>query len=116
VSGTKAFTGEEAYTREEAMELFRSTAACTDKPIVYLSAGTTSEVFLEMLELALEAGVKFHGVLCGRATWQDGVPEYVKGGVEALDQWLNTVGAQNVSNVNKVLEKAHPWFQARSVA
>jgi len=39
----------------------------------------------------------------------------VKGGVEALDQWLNTVGAQNVSNVNKVLEKAHPWFQARSV-
>jgi tagatose 1,6-diphosphate aldolase len=115
VSGTTAFTGEEAYTREQAMELFRSTAACTDKPIVYLSAGTTSEVFLEMLELALEAGVTFHGVLCGRATWQDGVPEYVKGGVEALDEWLNTVGVQNVRNVNKVLERAYPWFQARSI-
>ena len=115
VAGTKAFKGQQAYTREEAMELFRSTAACTDKPIVYLSAGTSSEVFIEMLELALESGVKFHGVLCGRATWQDGVPVYVKEGAAALDQWLNTAGVQNIQNVNKVLESAHPWYEARSM-
>ena len=115
VSGTKAFQGEEAYTREEAMQHFRDQAAATDRPILYLSAGTTPEVFLEMLNLALESGVKYNGVLCGRATWQDGVPVYVKSGVGALDEWLNTVGAQNVQNVNKVLESAHPWYEARSV-
>jgi len=115
VSGTKAFQGEEAYTREEAMQHFRDQAAATDRPILYLSAGTTPEVFLEMLNLALESGVQYHGVLCGRATWQDGVPVYVKSGVGALDEWLNTVGAQNVQNVNKVLESAHPWYEARSV-
>ena len=69
----------------------------------------------EMLNLALESGVQYHGVLCGRATWQDGVPVYVKDGVGALDEWLNTVGAQNVQNVNKVLESAHPWYEARSI-
>ena len=115
VSGTKAFQGEEAYTREEAMQHFRDQAAATDRPILYLSAGTTPEVFLEMLQLALESGVKYNGVLCGRATWQDGVPVYVKDGVAALDEWLNTVGAQNVQNVNKVLESAHPWYEARSI-
>jgi tagatose 1,6-diphosphate aldolase len=115
VSGTKAFQGEEAYTREEAMQHFRDQAAATDRPILYLSAGTTPEVFLEMLNLALESGVKYNGVLCGRATWQDGVPVYVKNGVGALDEWLNTVGAQNVQNVNKVLESAHPWYEARSI-
>jgi tagatose 1,6-diphosphate aldolase len=115
VSGTKAFQGEEAYTREQAMQVFRDQAATTDKPILYLSAGTTPEVFLEMLELAREAGVKYHGVLCGRATWQEGVPVYIKSGTAALDEWLNTVGAQNVRNVNKVLEQAHPWYEAKSM-
>ncbi|MHB1023413.1 MAG: tagatose 1,6-diphosphate aldolase [Acidobacteriaceae bacterium] len=115
VKDTKAFKGEQAYTRSEAMELFRSTAACTDKPIVYLSAGVSSAAFIEMLELAAESGVSFHGVLCGRATWQDGVPVYVKNGAEALEEWLNTAGAQNVMNINEVLKAAHPWYEARSM-
>ena len=115
VEGSKAFKGEKIHTRAEAMELFRSTAACTDKPIVYLSAGVSSPVFVETLELAVESGVKFHGVLCGRATWQEGVPIYVTHGVGALEEWLDTVGVQNVKNVNKVLESAHPWYEARSM-
>lgn len=115
VKDTKAFKGEQAYTRSEAMELFRSTAACTPKPIVYLSAGVTSPAFLEMLGLAIESGVNFHGVLCGRATWQEGVPIYVKQGEAALEAWLNTTGAQNVMNINQVLNAAHPWFEARSM-
>ena len=115
VKDTKAFKGEQAYTRSEAMELFRSTAACTDKPIVYLSAGVSSVAFVEMLELAVESGVNFHGVLCGRATWQDGVPVYVKNGAAALEEWLNTAGAQNVMNVNEVLKAARPWYEARSM-
>ena len=115
VAGTKAFQGEQAYTKEEAMQHFRDQAATTDKPILYLSAGTTPEVFLEMLELARESGVKYNGVLCGRATWQDGVPVYIKNGPAALDEWLNTQGKANILAVNKVLEQAHPWYEAKSV-
>lgn len=114
-AGTRAFKGEQAYSNAEAKELFRSTAALTDKPIVYLSAGVTSPIFVETLEMAIDSGVKFHGVLGGRATWQDGVPFYVKHGVAALEDWLNTVGAQNVRNVNEVLRSAHPWYEARSM-
>lgn len=115
VEGTRAFKGERAYTKQEAMDIFRSTAALTDKPIVYLSAGVPSTSFIEMLELALESGVKFHGVLGGRANWQDGIPAFVKGGAPALEEWLETAGAQNVKNVNQVLESAEPWYSARSM-
>lgn len=115
VEGTKAFKGQKVHTRAEAMEITRAAAALTDKPIVYLSAGVSSPVFIETLELAAESGVKFHGVLGGRATWQDGVPIYVKQGPAGLKNWLNTIGAENVKNVNKALESAHPWYEARSM-
>jgi tagatose 1,6-diphosphate aldolase len=115
VSGTRSFKGHPAYTRSEAMDLFRSTAACTDKPIVYLSAGVSSSVFVETLELAVESGVEFHGVLGGRATWQDGAPVYARHGAAALESWLKTTGAQNVRNVDEVLKSARPWYEARSM-
>ena len=115
VEGTEAFKGERAYSRTEAMNLFRSTASSTDKPIVYLSAGVSSPAFIEMLELAVESGVAFHGVLGGRATWQEGVPVFVKDGAAALEDWLNTTGAKNLANVNDVLKNAHPWYEARSM-
>ncbi len=115
VEGTRAFGGEKLHSRAEAMELIRTEASLTGKPIIYLSAGVSSQVFIETLELAAESGVKFHGVLAGRATWQDGVPVYAKHGAEALESWLNTSGMQNVKDINRVLERAHPWFAARSM-
>ena len=115
VEGTKAFQGNAVYSRDEAMALFREAAGRTERPIVYLSAGVSSTAFVEMLELAAESGVRFHGVLGGRATWQDGVPVFVKHGAAALEDWMNTSGARNVENVNKVLERAHPWHEASSM-
>jgi tagatose 1,6-diphosphate aldolase len=115
VEGTKAFGGQKLHTRAEAMELMRAAAALTEKPIIYLSAGVTSEVFVETLGMAVESGVKFHGVLGGRATWQDGVPVYAKHGAAALEDWLNTTGLENVRNINRVLTSACPWHEARSM-
>jgi tagatose 1,6-diphosphate aldolase len=115
VEGTKAFNGDKLHTRQQAMELIRAEAALTGKPIIYLSAGVASDVFVETLELAAESGVEFHGVLGGRAVWQDGVPVYVKEGPAALEEWLNTVGLENVRNVNRVLASAHPWYEAKSM-
>jgi tagatose 1,6-diphosphate aldolase len=115
VEGTSAFKGQKLHTRQEAMELIRAEAALTAKPIIYLSAGVSSQVFRETLELAVESDVHFHGVLAGRATWQDGVPVYVKGGTSALEEWLNTKGLQNVREINQVLKSAYPWHEARSM-
>jgi len=113
-TGTSVFKGEQAYTQAEAKELVRSCASLTDKPIVYLSAGVSNAVFVETLQLALVSGAPFHGVLCGRATWQDGVPVYVKQGADGLKRWLETVGLENVERVNEVLKAAAPWREAGS--
>jgi hypothetical protein len=69
-AGTSVFKGEQAYSKSEAMDLLRSTASLTDKPIVYLSAGVSNSAFVESPEMAAGSGVKYHGVLCGRATCQ----------------------------------------------
>lgn len=109
VAGTKAFGGEQAYTRAEALEHFRMAASVTHKPFIYLSAGVTNAIFIETLDLAAESGTTFNGVLCGRATWADGVSVFAKDGEKAFAEWLNTQGVENISNVNKALEAASPW-------
>ena len=112
VAGTRAFSGEgTAYSRQEAIEHFRNTASATSRPFIYLSAGSTDEAFCDMLELAAEAGVKYSGVLCGRATWQDAIPVYANEGVAALEDWLADRGRQNIQALNDVLARgAVPWW------
>ena len=110
VSGTKAYKGEAAYTREQALEYFRDAESMTHKPFIYLSAGVSNPVFIETLELAAESGTKFNGVLCGRATWKDGIPIYAKQGPAAFKQWLETTGVENINNVNEALKAASPWY------
>ena len=109
VEGTRAFKGAAAYTRAEALEHFRRSAAVTKLPFIYLSAGVSNPVFIETLELAGESGVAFNGVLCGRATWKDGIAIYAKQGKDAFRKWLDTTGVENIQNVNKALEAATPW-------
>ena len=110
VAGSKACKGESAYTRDEAKKYFRSAAAVAKKPFIYLSAGVSNDVFNESLELAAEADTNFSGVLCGRATWKEGIPVYAKQGVKALEDWLNDQGVKNINNVNARLKAAKPWF------
>jgi tagatose 1,6-diphosphate aldolase len=115
VEGTEAFRGTALHSRDDAKHLLREAASKTDRPIVYLSAGVSSGVFIETLELAAEAGVRFHGVLAGRATWQEGVPVYVKQGAAALEDWMNTFGVQRIEDINRTLQLARPWQEARSM-
>ena len=109
VEGTRAYKGASAYTRAEALQHFRHSAAVTELPFIYLSAGVSNPVFIETLELAGESGVAFNGVLCGRATWKDGIAIYAKQGPDAFRKWLETTGVENIQNVNKALEAATPW-------
>ncbi|WP_035351110.1 tagatose 1,6-diphosphate aldolase [Edaphobacter aggregans] len=110
VEGTRAFKGEKAYTRAEALQHFRDAETMTHKPFIYLSAGVSNPVFIETLELAGESGTKFNGVLCGRATWKEGIPVYAKEGASAFRRWLETTGVQNIENVNNALKAASPWY------
>lgn len=100
-----------AYTREEARQYFRDVAAEAQVPFIFLSAGVSDTQFLASLTLANEAGVSYAGVLCGRATWQDSIPIYVNGGVQALRSWLEHEGRQNIEALNSVLRNgAQPWW------
>ncbi len=111
VEGTKGFGGQKAYSKQEAMDLFRRSAEVATKPFIYLSAGVSNAEFTESLELAAEAGTKFSGVLCGRATWKDGIPIYGKQGGQAFRSWLEDQGVKNIANVNDRLKAARPWFE-----
>ena len=102
--------GKVAYSKKEAMEHYRRAAAAATKPFIYLSAGVSDDTFRESLELAIEAGVTFAGVLCGRATWKDGIPHYSKHGLQAFEDWLNDRGVKNIQALNEVLKGAKPWY------
>ncbi len=112
VEGSKANPdGQVAYSRDEAKQHFREAAGATRVPFIYLSAGVSDEVFRETLELAAEADTPFSGVLCGRATWQDGIAIYGKSGAVALRRWLEDQGVRNIQALNEVLKKgAKPWW------
>jgi len=112
VQGSKANkTGEVAYTKAEALRHFADASKATSKPFIYLSAGVDDDVFRESLEYAAEAGASFNGVLCGRATWKDGIPVYAKEGAAAFERWLEDRGVKNIEMLNDVLRRsAKPWW------
>ena len=109
VEGSRGFKGEKAYTRAEALDHFRDAASVATKPFIYLSAGVSNPVFIENLEFAAESGTKYSGVLCGRATWLDGVKIYGEKGVKALEDWLSVEGVKNIEAVNDAIKGATSW-------
>jgi tagatose 1,6-diphosphate aldolase len=111
VEGARVSDGPKAYSKQEAMAHFRRAAAVATKPFIYLSAGVSNAEFTEGLELAAEAGTRFSGVLCGRATWKDGIAIYGKQGGAAFRAWLESEGVKNIQNVNDRLKAAHPWYE-----
>lgn len=116
VEGSKEFKGQAAYTRKQALEHYRRAAEVAQKPFIYLSAGVSNPQFIESLNMAAEAGTDYSGVLCGRATWKDGVPVYAKQGVKALEDWLSTEGVKNINAVNDAIRSAKPWHTKYGVA
>jgi tagatose 1,6-diphosphate aldolase len=86
------------------------------KPFIYLSAGVGNAEFVENLHMAVEAGTDFSGVLCGRATWKDGMPIYATKGAKALEDWLSDQGVKNINAVNAALKGATPWTRKMGIA
>ena len=102
--------GETVYTREEAANYFKLQEESTSLPYIYLSAGVSAKLFQDTLKFAHDSGAKFNGVLCGRATWANGVEVFAKEGEKATVEWLNTIGRKNIEELNEVVEKtATSW-------
>ena len=102
--------GEVVYTKEEAASYFKQQDEATNLPYIYLSAGVSAKLFQDTLKFACDSGAKFNGVLCGRATWANGVEVFAKDGEEATVNWLNTVGRKNIEELNAVVAKtATSW-------
>ena len=104
------------YSRSQATAYFRRASDASSLPFIYLSEGVSNETFAAALALASESGSAFSGVLCGRATWQDGVSVFVQHGAAALDDWLSQQGVKNIENVNSRLAAAHPWQEKFAAA
>jgi tagatose 1,6-diphosphate aldolase len=109
VEGSSVYKGQKAYTRAEALDLFRRAAEIAKKPFIYLSAGVGNAQFVESLNMAAEAGTDYSGVLCGRATWKDGIPVYATKGAKALEDWLSSEGVKNIEAVNAAIKPAKSW-------
>jgi tagatose 1,6-diphosphate aldolase len=103
--------GGTAYSREEAVAYFKEQSEATDLPFIFLSAGVSAELFQKTLEFAKESGSTFNGVLCGRATWKNGVAPFAENGEQAGRAWLQDTGKKNIQELNLVLkETASSWF------
>lgn len=97
--------GEVVHTKAEAANFFKEQAEATNLPFIFLSAGVKAELFQETLRFAKNAGSTFNGVLCGRATWADGVESYIVNGEAAAIEWMNSQGRKNIEELNAVLKE-----------
>jgi tagatose 1,6-diphosphate aldolase len=116
VEGSSVYKGQKAYTRAEALGHYRRAAEVATKPFIYLSAGVSNAQFVESLHMATEAGTDYSGVLCGRATWKDGMGIYAKQGIKALEDWLEDQGVKNINAVNAALTGAIPWSKKLGIS
>jgi len=116
VEGSSVYKGQKAYSRAEALAHFKRAADVATKPFIYLSAGVGNAQFVEELHMAAEAGTDYSGVLCGRATWKEGIPVYGKQGIKALEDWLSSEGVKNINAVNAAIQTAKPWYAKAGVS
>ncbi|MGH0594186.1 MULTISPECIES: tagatose-bisphosphate aldolase [Bacillus] len=99
------------YSKEKAASYFKEQSEATKLPFIFLSAGVSAKLFQETLKFAKDSGSTFNGVLCGRATWKDGVIPFAIGGEQAGRHWLKDIGKRNTEELNLVLkETANSWF------
>ncbi|WYJ95502.1 tagatose 1,6-diphosphate aldolase [Enterococcus sp. 9D6_DIV0238] len=92
-------------TKKEPQDLFKAQAETTKLPFIFLSAGVSSELFQQILYFAKESSSTFNGVLCGGATWKEGVTSFAQNGQEAAEEWLQTIEKEHIQKLNEVLKE-----------
>ena len=103
LKGAWGSSSEEA-SRVEVLAQARDAFVSARQPVVFLSGGVSVVEFQAGLEFAAEAGIPFHGVLCGRAVWNGAITAYagatnLKHGESRLVKWLEEEGRANLDAV-----------------
>jgi len=112
MNAVEGFGEEIVYTKAAAAAYFKEQSEATHLPFIFLSAGVSANLFQDTLDFAKESGSTFNGVLCGRATWKNGVHHFVANGEEATRKWLQSEGKKNIESLNKVVERtATSWHE-----
>lgn len=91
------------YSQATAKAFYQEQNKCTPLPFIFLSAGVKPELFQQTLLFAKQAGSRFNGVLCGRATWGGGTDIFKAQGGEQAALWLQTQGIKHISELNHIL-------------
>lgn len=106
-------TEEAVYTQEEAAYYFKLQSEVSSLPFIFLSAGVSAKLFQDTLYFAKKAGSTFNGVLCGRATWKDGVRVFIEQGEVETRAWLQKEGRANIVELNNVLQETASSIYAK---
>ncbi|OTN89045.1 tagatose 1,6-diphosphate aldolase [Enterococcus sp. 7E2_DIV0204] len=104
---------EVVYSKKEALGYFKKQSELTELPFIFLSAGVSTKLFQETLEFAKEAGSKFNGVLCGRATWREGVKPFAAKGEAAGRDWFVTQGKENIETLNEIVDRCGTSWRSK---
>ncbi|MER2227147.1 MAG: tagatose-bisphosphate aldolase [Carnobacterium sp.] len=117
MNAVEGFGEETVYTKAAAAAYFKEQSESTHLPFIFLSAGVSANLFQDTLYFAKESGSTFNGVLCGRATWKNGVHHFVANGEESARKWLQSEGKENIESLNKVVERtATSWHEKVEVS
>ncbi|TCP97282.1 tagatose-bisphosphate aldolase [Cricetibacter osteomyelitidis] len=92
------------HTAAQAQTYFKQQSDATNLPFIFLSAGVKPKLFQDTLIFAKQAGSRFNGVLCGRATWAGAAEQFKAQGEQAANQWLQSEGVKNISELNDILK------------
>ena len=84
VEGSSVFKGTVAYTRKEALDLYRQAAEVAEKPFIYLSAGVGNAQFVESLNMAAEAGTPTPECFADGPPGRKAFPSMLSKGVKRL--------------------------------
>jgi tagatose 1,6-diphosphate aldolase len=112
VEGAQCYAGQKAYSKQDAMKLFRDAASVAKKPFIYLSG------WCEQRRVYRGSGTG-GGVRC-EVQWRAMRTRYLEGrafrfmpkqGAEAFRKWLQTEGVKNINNVNDRLKAATSWHE-----
>ena len=60
--------------------------------------------------MAAEAGTDYSGVLCGRATWKEGMPIYAKQGVKGAGGLAVHGRREEHQRGERAIKPAKPWY------
>lgn len=99
---------EMVYIGEETLRYFKEQSDATQVSFIFLSA-VVSTMVQEMLRFAKEAGSRFNGVLCGRATWTKAVKVYMRDGKDKTIEWLRAKGRKNIEELGRTVVCGTTW-------